>query len=685
MKHKRMIAKKLVSGLVVCLLVCSGCSNEVYDTTEEKDIACIRYNIAPQDDFYGYVNQEKLLSIDVTNYKMDAGAFEVATKEVENNVKEMLVRIVNSNQKYEYGSKEDILQKGYQQYIKYYENSQEGKHYREEEKKKILAEIHEIEKCNNTRELLAKLNHITADYSLYDEGNLFHLEVEQNKFDANEYCIFLQPIRQIFQTSFEDIYKWENNVSGIQDGEKACQIIAGKSDEAAEKVVKELAKLAVSITWGSNIDSIKAIDLNERILYQEFVSYDELDQILTNVNYRTIEKINGITKSPYGGWYVQDRKQLETLNKIFVDENIEALKAWVLGEFILGNGECLVEDNVSLNKYFGSSKKSLENQGLEYLMYSPLFEDEISALYVENAYSEELDMELRAMCDEICVGYRNKIENASWLGEASRNKLIRKLENINIVTGSNVDIKQINVSKAKCLEGDYISNMKKIKEYVLLKRNSEIGEFPNRTKPSMSMATVNACYSCNNTITIPAAIMIAPLYDEKEGHYYNLGAIGSIIAHEIGHAFDSTCITFNEYGAYDKDWLSKNDMEQLNENNKQAIKYFENAFPVFDIYYVDGELTLAENYADLSGMEVLTSLCKTKENKRELLESYGSLWGSIASNTSIVEQLKNDCHSPSVIRVNSIVATLDAFYDAYDVEKSDAMYIEPEKRIRRWE
>ena len=51
---------------------------------------------------------------------------------------------------------------------------------------------------------------------------------------------------------------------------------------------------------------------------------------------------------------------------------------------------------------------------------------------------------------------------------------------------------------------------------------------------------------------------------------------------------------------------------------------------------------------------------------------------------SAIQQISDDSHSPSIIRVNAIVATLDEFYETYDVKEGDGMYISPDKRISRW-
>jgi predicted metalloendopeptidase len=114
------------------------------------------------------------------------------------------------------------------------------------------------------------------------------------------------------------------------------------------------------------------------------------------------------------------------------------------------------------------------------------------------------------------------------------------------------------------------------------------------------------------------------------------------------------------------------------------VEYFEKYFSVFDVYHVDGELTLGENYADLGAMECITNIAQTKEEYIRLLESYATIWCEYTLNTYVIEQLSEDSHSPATIRVNAIVATTDAFYEVYDVQEGDGMYVAPENRISRW-
>jgi predicted metalloendopeptidase len=83
-------------------------------------------------------------------------------------------------------------------------------------------------------------------------------------------------------------------------------------------------------------------------------------------------------------------------------------------------------------------------------------------------------------------------------------------------------------------------------------------------------------------------------------------------------------------------------------------------------------------------MECIVSLAETDEDLKKIFESYAASYCRMSVDVVIIDQLAYDVHSPEVIRVNAILSTLDCFYDVYDVQEGDGMYIAPADRISRW-
>ena len=83
----------------------------------------------------------------------------------------------------------------------------------------------------------------------------------------------------------------------------------------------------------------------------------------------------------------------------------------------------------------------------------------------------------------------------------------------------------------------------------------------------------------SNSITIPAGILQAPLYEASATYEENLGGIGFVIAHEISHAFDSVGAYFDESGNINK-WWTEQDYNSFCELCQKIIDEYNNHFPV---------------------------------------------------------------------------------------------------------
>ena len=64
--------------------------------------------------------------------------------------------------------------------------------------------------------------------------------------------------------------------------------------------------------------------------------------------------------------------------------------------------------------------------------------------------------------------------------------------------------------------------------------------------------------------------------------------------------------------------------------------------------------------------------------------AYAQVWRSKNREEAMRRQMLTDPHSPPEYRVNGIVRNFDAWYDAFDIQPGDALYLPPEQRIHIW-
>ena len=660
---KRLIGVILTGTMALSLVTgCSPAAVEPSATATSTQKAEAR----PQDDYYRYINEPRLKDAKFDYGSGTAGsAFD--TKLIDEQI-ETVIKDVVKGSGYEAGSEEDLIKKAYTAFLSY-------DFSKEPIPKDLASVLDEVQNAKTVDELLKLDAKLYKDFSVI---SILNLVADVNCFEADEKILSFENYRNICGVEFGDIRDQYNALNPIVTDISSIMQTRGCDVETAGSYGKQLANLVLKIYGSTDMEIYDKIDdLNKMTI----LSKEEMDKVLTNVNLTEYFKALGFDEKYCEKFGVYDKSQLASINSVLTDKNLDALKAWRLYDIYDRYMRLIAPHYKELAGYVKDSYDTPEQQAINEI--KKVFTDETDPIYVERYYSKKTDEALRSMCDDIKEGYRKLITNAKWLSEPTRNGLLKKLENIVYVTAS--DLKRHDNSKYAGISGNYYEIMSKYTRLMSADIIAEMSKPKDRKGVRMAMQTMNACYSpIMNNITITAAITNAPFFDANAGYYTNLGGLGAVIAHEMGHAFDSNNIVYDQNSVYNPKWISDEDTKVLNERNKKAVSYFENNFTVFKIHHVDGEKTLGENYADLGGMECVTSLAKNKEDLIKIFESYAVIWGRKIVDTAVIWQLAYDEHSPSVIRVNAILSALNCFYEAYDVKEGDGMYIAPEKRISRW-
>ena len=102
-----------------------------------------------------------------------------------------------------------------------------------------------------------------------------------------------------------------------------------------------------------------------------------------------------------------------------------------------------------------------------------------------------------------------------------------------------------------------------------------------------------------------------------------------------------------------------------------------NGFEALDSLYVDGNLTLGENIADLGGLTIAyNAYMKSLEGKEKteidgftpeqrFFLSWGQVWKTNYTEESMTVQVQTNVHSPAKFRVIGPLANIPEFYEAF--------------------
>lgn len=448
-------------------------------------------------------------------------------------------------------------------------------------------------------------------------------------------------------------------------------------------VMKDIARVSLSIE-----------DLSDPNHFYNPKSLTEFAGMLNNaVSVEDIKTIYGITNDS-AEIIVQDVEALKKLATYLTEDNLELLKNYMKICLYLTYSECATIAHENAYIEYKKTTEGLKEYSLEKNINTNLqmiLEYELGRKYYEKYFTAEMQQDLLNMINEIKKIYERRINNLRWMSVATKEKAINKLKVMKSIVGvSQTDIwpqDLLNYTFTRKADGGlYIDNVVEYRRATTDYFMQEVaaGNPVNNNIMPVSPQTVNAFYSPNsNTIMILPGIAQSPVYSIDNSKEENLGGIGTIIAHEITHAFDSNGSKFDEFGNIGVDWWLPEDKTQYEALQQKTIEYY-NGYELNGIP-VNGTLTLSENIADLGAVSCITEYAKNYNyNLQNLYTAYGKLWATKIRPEALEAQLLLDVHSPAKIRVNAVLSATDDFYTAFDIKETDGMYKPKEERPSIW-
>lgn len=319
--------------------------------------------------------------------------------------------------------------------------------------------------------------------------------------------------------------------------------------------------------------------------------------------------------------------------------------------------------------------------------------DPVGKLYVEEHFSPAAKARMVELVENLREAYRQSILGLEWMTEDTQQKAIEKLDKFTPKIG--YPDKWRDYSRLQVDAGDLFGNYVRASEFSYQINVAKLGQPVDRSEWFMTPQTVNAYYNPGlNEIVFPAAILQPPFFNEEADDAINYGAIGAVIGHEMGHGFDDQGAKSDGDGLLEN-WWTEQDMTEFERRTQQLVEQY-NGYTVLDGLAINGELTQGENIGDLGGLTVAHKAYKLSLNGEEapVLDGFtgdqrfflgwGQVWANKYRDEELRRRIMTDPHSPPRYRVNGVLRNMPAFYEAFDVEAGDWMYLPPEERVKIW-
>ena len=438
---------------------------------------------------------------------------------------------------------------------------------------------------------------------------------------------------------------------------------------------------------------------------------DEIDSKCENFPLGRIFEAYNITE---GTANVEYPDYLRTLDSLYIEENLSKLKAYCLAHTAYEASGYLNLD--ARNAYYiatGNDASSLDAE--ENLSASAYTEEDLNDFYrgeymssrgllgvaVDNAYmtyfvDDEKRDDITSLANEIKDSFREILENEEWMSKEGKEAAISKLDNMEfsiLKPDELIDSSFLEVDPDSSFLDAYATitvNTKKHKGEIVGQQRVK-GDWRYDLDPSIS-TTVNNCFyfGAYNQFFILDGFVNDGTYTLDMSREEKLGKLGEVIGHELTHGFDPNGIQYdkdgnmvvtedNPYG-----WMPEEDYNTFMERADKLSTYF-STFAPYPYNKCDGSLYWGEAAADIAGMTIGLKIAEKEENFDYDLyfRSHSNLW--VKQQTLIVEQgdIFNE-HPLNYLRINATCQQFDEFYETYDIQEGDLMYLAPEERIAIW-
>jgi putative endopeptidase len=626
-----------------------------------------------QDDLYHFVNDPWLAKAVIPDDKPTAGGF----SDIDTAVEALLMKDFQAMAK---GNK-PIPDANVQKAVLLYQKACDSQRRNKEGLAPLLKDLDHEQGLPS----ISSLNQELEDWILLDWPLPFQLDVETDmKNSARRTLVLYGPDTILPDTSYyqKDNEQGKEFLNIFQAMAKALLERTSLSEEERESTLRDTLLFDQKIAAIVKSSEEWADDLKK---YNPWRSADVF-QALNPIDLRSF-LISFYGRVP-DKIIVYDPRFLKNFASLFNEEGFGQFKHWAyLTTLISGSRYCDEATRHLGNAYTRAlmglkDDSSIEKQAFH--IADDSFSEPIGLYYGRTYFGEEAKKDVIAMVQDIIAMYKKRISKKTFLAKKTREKAILKLDKMVIKMGYPEKAEEVYDTLTVDPSSSLYEALSILEKENNLYSFKELDKEVDRSRWTMPGDMVNACYeSATNDITFPAAILQAPFYSLKQSRSANLGGIGTVIGHEISHAFDNNGALFDENGNI-KNWWSKEDRKRFKILTKKMIQQFD-GIP-FAGSKLNGKLSVSENIADNGGLAVTLALLKEMEhqNYEDFFKTYAASWCEKAREEYLQLLMAVDVHAPAEIRANVPPRNFSEWYRTYHVKKTDGMYLRKDKRLIIW-
>lgn len=510
------------------------------------------------------------------------------------------------------------------------------------------------------------------EYSLFND--FCQVSYELNTGGDNAPCFRPVPLLDIYnQLSDEEC-------AILTEGYTNALISLGYSEDVAGRIAANAVRVNNGIIFFYNNINGNISGYNETRWERTECSVD----LMTIV--RDLDYVISDDWGTYPTLFIYDG-YLEWLNALITPDNLELIKDFYTVSVVSALSGCgsseLINALDEMLLKLGGAEMFDDDEDLKepYALSQVINVDEgaLSAYYASMYITDEQKEMVNELTSHIIDSYVEIIKNIDWLDMVQRERINVKLKKTRFYIGcieeynhlEDVEIKE-NVIDTTI---DILKSNRKFNQGCLVEGKRLVpGTFDMFRPNAVYYGSENAVVITNGYFAIDSLWNDAS-FEER------LGTLGRVIAHELGHEFDSRNIGLKNNGVYDERW---NDFWEPYYNSFTPVLSYYDGMETLDGNVINGNIVCNESYADLVALKIIMGILNNTENS-----DYDAFFKAYAMDQATVIRpeyerflLAHDTHATPRERVNGCLAQTDEFYNTYDISTDSSFYVKPEDRIK---
>lgn len=673
-----------LSIILLAVAMAAGCSQNNSTMTSGIRPENLDTTVKPGDDFYQFADGGWVENNPLTAEYSRYGSFDKLAENTREQVKSIIEEVAAQNNKP--GSVEQKIADLFNVAMDTTRRNNDGI-------APLKPYLEKISAISSTDEIMP----VAAELAMRGAGSYFWIGIDTDQMESKNYIVMLNQGGLSLREK-EYYFDTDEATQKIRDAFKAhvarMFTLIGESEEDAQAKMESVMAIETRIA----ADSYNGVQRRNPIANYHKMSYEEFKNEYAGLDWDrlfSLLKLEGTTELS-----VNQPEPIKTVVKIINDTPLQDQKNYLEWHLLNSFASSLTTELEAANfDFYGRTMSgATEQQPLwkrAQSVVSGYLGEALGQIYVKKHFPAEAKARMEKLVANLRVALGQRIADQEWMSDETKEKALEKLDAFHVKIGYPdkwTDMSKLAIDKEKSLmENIVAANLYSYDDMIERRKDKPV----DPDEWFMTPQTVNAYYNpTTNEICFPAGILQYPFFDMNADDAFNYGAIGVVIGHEMTHGFDDQGRLFDKDGNINE-WWTAEDAEKFGERAKVLVDYF-NKIEVLPGLHANGELTLGENIADHGGLMIAhqaflnaTAGAPLEEKdgftaEQRFFLAYATVWANNIREERIRQNTRSDVHSLGRWRVNGALPHIDAWYEAFDVQEGDAMYIPAEQRAKIW-